>query len=113
MNIGFTGSRSITELTTEMKEELNEIIASDTVIHGGAYGADLAVEEYLYREIGCETEIIRPVNSSIKTHYLYRNIEIICKSDKIIAFWDGVSRGTKFVIDYAKARGVPVTIVSL
>jgi len=33
---------------------------------------------------------------------LKRNIEIIEYGDLVLAFWDGKSRGTKFVIDSCK-----------
>lgn len=81
----------------------------NTFISGGARGVDSIVAMYA-RELDIPLEIIRPVDPSIKLHYLYRNIEIITKADLILAFWDGKSRGTKFVIDYAKARGKEVRI---
>ena len=28
----------------------------------------------------------------------------------ILAFWDGKSRGTKYVIDYAKKTGTPIEV---
>ena len=110
MNIGFTGSRSIKKLTPKMIETLEILGIFDTLIHGGARGADTLVEDYLLGK-GMRVRQIRPVNPSIKTHYLYRNIEIITQSDYLIAFWDGASSGTKFVIDYAKARGKNVVVV--
>ena len=34
-------------------------------------------------------------------------------ADLVLAFWDGASRGTKFVIDNCKSRGIPVRVLSL
>ena len=42
---------------------------------------------------------------------LKRNITIIENADMVLAFWDGKSRGTKFTIDKAKPRGIPVQII--
>ena len=42
---------------------------------------------------------------------LKRNITIIENADMVLAFWDGKSRGTKFTIDKAKQRGIPVQII--
>ena len=112
MKIGFTGSRSIKELTPEMLDVLDQIQAEDVVIHGGAEGADKLVAEYLHLN-DIEQLVIRPINPSNKNHYLYRNVEIVCLSDKLIAFWDGNSRGTKFTIDYAESRKKEVIIVKL
>ncbi len=81
-----------------------------TIISGGARGVDKFAEEYA-KELNIPIEIIRPINPANKLDYLFRNIEIITKADLIIAFWDEKSRGTKFVIDYAKARGKEVKII--
>lgn len=79
------------------------------LISGGARGVDsLAVK--IAKENDIKFEIIRPINPSNKIDYLFRNIEIITKADKILAFWDGKSKGTKFVIDYAKARNKKIEI---
>ena len=82
----------------------------NTVISGGAIGVDTWVESFC-RSYNIPIEIIRPINPSNKIDYLYRNVEIITKADKIIAFWDGKSKGTKFVIDYAKARNKEVEVI--
>ena len=39
-----------------------------------------------------------------------RNIAIIEQADLVLAFWDGTSHGTKYVIDNCKRRGSPVKI---
>ena len=44
---------------------------------------------------------------------LKRNITIIENADIVLAFWDGVSRGTKHVIDNCKKRNIPVEIYIL
>ena len=111
MKIGFTGSRVLTQLNAEMLLELAKIAdEKGTIIHGGAIGADELVDEFAY-SIGINREVIRPISMSNKIDYLYRNVEIVAKADKILAFWDGKSRGTKFTIDYAKARGKEVKVV--
>ena len=110
MNIAFTGSRGITELNQDMKDALDKIGPGDCIIHGGARGADTLVEDYALAR-GISVKQIRPVNPAIKAHYLYRNIEILCQSDQVLVFWDGASRGTRFVHDYAKSRGYFVEVV--
>ena len=42
---------------------------------------------------------------------LKRNIQIAEYADKVFAFWDGVSRGTKFVIDYCENNNIPIEII--
>ena len=41
---------------------------------------------------------------------LKRNLLIIDYSDLVIAFWDGKSRGTKYVIDHCEKQGVNVEV---
>lgn len=41
---------------------------------------------------------------------LKRNISIIEYADIVLAFWDGKSRGTKFVIDNCNRLGVEVRV---
>lgn len=79
------------------------------VITGGARGVDMQAIDFAkkYRK---QLLIIRPINPSNKFDYLFRNVEIITMADKIICFWDEESRGAKFVIDYAKARGKQINI---
>ena len=110
MKIGFTGSRSITKLNEEILLELDKVKEDDIIIHGGAVGADRLINEYTNLN-NIKQIIIKPINPSNKLHYLYRNIEIVTICEKLIAFWDGKSRGTKFTIDYAKARGKEVIII--
>lgn len=79
-------------------------------ISGGAPGVDTWAEEYAKLH-NIPIEIVRPINQKNKLDYLFRNVEIITKADKIIAFWDGKSRGTKFVIDYAKERNKNIEVI--
>jgi hypothetical protein len=72
----------------------------EVVIHGGASGVDSYASEWCKLNNVLEW-VIRPRNSN-KEEYLRRNCMMIGMSDHIIAFWDGKSRGTKFVIDYAE-----------
>ncbi len=81
------------------------------LISGGARGVDTWAEEWADKTIYMNFKIIRPINPSEKFSYLLRNAEIVALSDKIIAFWDGKSKGTKFTIEYAKARGKEVRII--
>ena len=41
-----------------------------------------------------------------------RNKTIIDNSDKVVAFWDGKSRGTANSIQYARQRGIPGQIIA-
>ncbi len=115
MNIAIIGSRNLNE--GWVLPRLNFLIGLKNqygkdllIINGGARGVDSFVKGY------CDTwkipiKIIRPIDPANKLDYLFRNIEIITYAHKIIAFWDGKSKGTKFVIDYAKKRGKNIEVI--
>ena len=111
--VGFTGSRTATYLNSAILAELKKLNReTDIVIHGGAPGADTLVSNWC-KKVGVNQDIIRPIDETNKMNYLYRNIEIISHCDVMLAFWDGKSRGTKFTIDYATARGKEVKVVKV
>lgn len=115
MNIAVIGSREgfgKEQIEHEMLVEFN--LDEDRLISGGARGVDSIAEKIVESNDAWAKSpwIIKPINPANKMDYLFRNIEIITVSDKIIAFWDGKSRGTKFVIDYAKARKKDVRIIT-
>jgi len=84
----------------------------DYFITGGAPGVDTWLYEWNNSGRKHPTTIItiRPVDSA-KFSYLLRNVEIIAKSDIVYAFWDGESKGTKFVINYALKRKKEIKVI--
>ena len=111
MKIAIIGSREgffEEDIDNALKEKID--IKNDELITGGARGVDQYAESF-FRAFNLPIEIIRPINPSNKMDYLFRNVEIITKADKIIAFWNGNSKGTKFVIDYAKNRNKEVVVI--
>lgn len=110
MILGVVGSRqgiSRERVFAVLDRELKDVM---TIISGGAPGVDTYAAEWAAKnKVKCI--VIRPINPSNKLDYLFRNVEIISMSDKIIAFWDQKSRGTKFIIDYAKARSKNIEVI--
>ena len=109
--IAVVGSRDFYDYPL-LKETLDTLLTrSATLISGGASGADALAEKYA-REHGRTIEVIAP---DWKTHGpsagFRRNREIVEKATRVIAFWDGSSRGTAHVIDLARAEGKSVHIV--
>lgn len=113
VTVAIIGSRDFNNRDSAEKKIL-EIIGiltkEDKIITGDARGIDSWVKGVCVRA-AFKCEIISPIDPIKKINFLYRNIEIITKADKIYAFWDGHSRGTKFVIDYAKARNKPMEVI--
>lgn len=80
------------------------------IVSGAARGADTLGERYA-KENGLEIER-HPAdwNRYGKSAGIRRNRKMAEVSDYVICFWDGQSRGTKSMIDYAVACGKPIKI---
>ncbi len=82
------------------------------VVSGGARGVDRIASSWA-KSKNIDVLIIRPDYDKYppKIAPIIRNREIVNKSDFVLSFWDGKSRGTKFVIDYCKQVNKPNKIV--
>ena len=109
MKILITGSRSITDKELVFSILDKEIKKDDIIIHGGARGSDSIVKEYCNEKGNC-CVVVRPIDPENGIYYLHRNAEMVGMCDRVIAFWDERSRGTKFTIDYAKKRKLEVKV---
>ena len=101
MKVAVVGSRNIVveNLEEYMPENVSEIIS------GGAKGVDTCAEEYA-KEKGIKLTVIKPeYNKYGRGAPLVRNKEIVDLCDIALIFWNGQSRGTKFVIDYCEKTG--------
>ncbi len=84
----------------------NEII----IISGGARGADAIGEQYA-KENGFRVEIYPAQWKKYgRSAGPKRNEEMAKICDCVICFWDGKSRGTKSMIEYAKKHNKPIRI---
>ena len=84
----------------------NEIV----IVSGGCTGADLLGERYAI-ENGFKIERYSADWKKYgKSAGAKRNKQMAEISDYVICFWDGKSKGTKSMIDYANELGKPVKI---
>lgn len=77
---------------------------------GGAKGADSLGERFA-DEYGFKKKMFIPDWSIGKKAGILRNHEMGNYANHLIAFWDGVSRGTKDMIDYATKKGLAIKVV--
>ena len=80
------------------------------IVSGGARGIDTCAKNYALFHGLKLTEFLPEYGRYGKGAPLRRNITIIEYADLVLAFWDGRSRGTKFVIDNCKKRNIPVAV---
>lgn len=107
MKVAVIGSRGIKldNLGDYLPDDLTEIVS------GGAKGVDTTAREYATEHGIKLTEFLPEYNRYKRGAPLKRNIQIAEYADKVLAFWDGKSRGTKFVIDYCKNSNIPVEVI--
>ena len=106
MRIAIVGSRNVNI------DSITEFVAdNDEIVSGGAIGVDQYAANYA-REHGLKlTEFLPEYEKYGRAAPILRNKQIVDYADKIIAFWDGKSKGTLSVIKYAEKTGKPCEII--
>lgn len=106
MKIAVVGSRNlvVNDLGKYLPNNVTEIVS------GGAKGIDTCAREYAIAKGLKLTEFLPEYSRYGRGAPLKRNLQIINYADCVLAFWNGQSRGTKFVIEHCKAQGKPVRI---
>jgi len=80
------------------------------IVSGGARGADTLGEKYA-KQNGFEIErYLADWDTYGKSAGARRNKKMAEVCDYVICFWDGKSKGTKIMIDYAKQYNRPLKI---
>ncbi len=106
MKIAIVGSRKISISNFEKFVSLD-----DEIVSGGALGVDSCAAEYAKKNGIILTEFLPNYKRYGRAAPIKRNKEIVDYADKIIAFWDGKSKGTLSVIQYAEKIKKPCEIV--
>lgn len=106
MKIAIIGSRNLTvnNLEKYLPQGVTEIVS------GGAKGIDSCARNYAQENNIKLTEFLPQYEKYGKGAPLRRNLQIINYSDEVLAFWDGKSRGTKYVIDQCRKNNKKVII---
>lgn len=109
MRIAVIGSRDFNDYAL-LKQTLDEYSIS-VIISGGAKGADGLAQQYA-NEHSIECVVHLPQWSKYgKGAGIVRNKLIISDADQVIAFWDGVSKGTKSSIKFAEQANKSCMVV--
>lgn len=109
MKIAIVGSRSVTvnNLGDYLPENTTEIVS------GGAIGVDRSARNYAKTHNIKLKEFLPEYERYGRSAPLKRNLQIIDYADEVIAFWDGMSHGTRFVIENCKRKNVPIKVYAL
>jgi hypothetical protein len=109
MRIAVVGSRKygFPELVTSF---VSFFRSEDILVSGGAWGVD-SIAQKKAREMDLECRIFYPDwEREGKSAGFKRNKFIVDDSDYVVAFWDGVSRGTLSSMKMAMESKKPLTI---
>lgn len=109
------GSRSFNDYTL-LREHCLSVLQEKMKTHrviivsGLARGADSLGERFA-NELGLPFEL-HPAKWRLlgKAAGMVRNAEMAKCSDALIAFWDGESRGTRHMINFARKRGLDISV---
>lgn len=106
MKIAVIGSRNVTVADIGIY-----ISDCDEIVSGGAVGVDSCAAEYAKIK-GLKLTVFLPEYERYgRAAPIVRNKKIVDYADKIIAFWNGSSKGTLSVIKYAKKTEKPCEII--
>ena len=107
MKVAIVGSRNLANIMIDqyISEEAEEIVS------GGAVGIDSCASEYAKNKGLKLTEFLPQYERYGRAAPIVRNKKIVDYADKIIVFWNGSSKGTLFVIKYAKRIGKPIEVI--
>ena len=111
MRVLVCGSRSW-DRPAAIGSRLSLLPRGSEIVHGGARGVDSIAGQYA-RALGMhETVFPADWEGKGKNAGRVRNEAMLDTKPKlVIAFWDGMSRGTKHCIDAAQRRGIDVEII--
>lgn len=100
MKVAVVGSRSI--FATDIGAYISD---GDEIVSGGALGIDSCAAEYAKKN-GLKLTVFLPQYERYgRAAPIVRNKKIVDYADKIVAFWNGKSKGTLSVIKYAEKTG--------
>ena len=110
MKVAIVGSRNFRELD-KVRAYVRSLPPGTTIVTGGARGVD-NVAETTAKIFGYPVEVFLPDwNKHGKSAGFVRNNLIVCAADRVVAFWDGESKGTKHSIKLAEQFKKPLEII--
>jgi hypothetical protein len=119
MRLAIIGSRTINDYTFVRETILKHFVTTDPLIHmsithivsGGARGADSLGAQFA-GEFGIPvTEYLPDWETHGKKAGFLRNQDIVTNCDMVLAFWDGISKGTGHSLSIAKRIKKPTLII--
>lgn len=109
--VAIVGSRDYADLEA-VREYVNALPVDTVIVSGGARGVDRCAEEAA-KARGMTTDIHRADWAKHgKAAGVMRNHDIVANADRVVAFWDGKSKGTAHTISLALQCDMDVEIIA-
>ena len=109
MKVAIVGSREYPSLN-EVRLLVAQLPEGSTVVTGGAKGVDREAQ-YAANDRGLACIVIcADWDTYGRQAGALRNVRIVAACDRLVAFWDGRSRGTQDVMRKAMAAGKPIDV---
>lgn len=109
MRVAVVGSRTFNDYLLLLNTL--DSIPIDSIVSGGARGADSLAKKYAEASGLLIVEYLPEWDKYGRRAGFIRNVQIVDNSDLVIAFWDGISKGTGHSIDYARKIGKPLKVI--
>ena len=106
MKVAVIGSRDL--IVDNIEDYVSD---GDEIVSGGAVGIDSCARDYAKKKGLKLTEFLPQYELYGRAAPIIRNKKIVDYADKVIAFWNGSSKGTLSVIKYAEKIGKACEIV--
>ncbi len=109
MKVAIIGSRGLelADFSPYLPPETTEIVS------GGARGIDRCARRFAHEKGLKLTEFLPDYDTYGRSAPLLRNLTIIDYSDLVLAFWDGQSPGTRFVIENCRKKKKPFKLFQI
>ena len=107
MKVAVIGSRKLIHVDIGAYLPMN----CDEIVSGGACGIDTLAETYANEHNIPLTVFLPEYEKFGRAAPIVRNKRIVEYADEVLAFWDGVSKGTLSVIKYAQKIEKPCRII--
>ena len=111
MNIAVIGSRDFSQLSL-VAGYVKGLPPDTVIVSGGARGVDRTAAATAHAAGLPVREILPNWDRDGKSAGFKRNDEIVNAADRVIAFWDGKSRGTADTIEKARQADLPIIVVN-
>lgn len=116
MRVAIIGSRDVLDSDYSIVCKYIPANASE-IVSGGAVGIDAMAKKYALENNLKLKEFFPDYSDESLTNKklapLKRNCKIVNYADYVLAFWNGYSNGTGFVIEYCVKKNKPVKVIML